>query len=62
MYFYQGKLGKNISTIPIKMPTKYDTLLLIYVFKTNLSKKKILKENYDTEQKKKNIIARTKHM
>ena len=31
--------GKNISLSPLKMPTKYDTLLLIHVFKTNLSKK-----------------------
>ena len=31
---------KNIFPTPLKMHTKYDTLLLIYVFKTNLSKKK----------------------
>ena len=35
-----GQTGKNISPTPLKIPTKYDTLLLIHVFKTNLSKLK----------------------
>ena len=32
--------GKNVSLTLLKMLTKYDTFLLIYIFKTNLSKKK----------------------
>ena len=31
---------KNISPTPLKMPTKYGTLLIINVVKTNLSKTK----------------------
>ena len=43
-----------MSPTSFKMPTKYETLLLNHVFKTNLStKKKNLKENYDIRQKKK---------
>ena len=34
------------------MPTKYNTLLLIHVFKANLSKIKKKKKNYDTRPKK----------
>ena len=34
---------KNISPTPLKMPTKYGTLLIINVVKTNLSKLKINK-------------------
>ena len=42
-----------MSPTSFKMPTKLETLLLNYVFKTNLSKKKKkLKENYDIRQKK----------
>jgi len=53
------KLEDNlVASTPLKMPTKYDTLLLIHVFKINLSKlkkkkKKKKKEgNYDTGPKK----------
>ena len=42
-----------MSPTSFKMATKYETLLLNHVFKTNLSKKKNLKENYDIRQKKK---------
>ena len=42
-----------MSPTSFKMPTKYETLLLNHVFKTNLSKKKKFKENYDIRPKKK---------
>lgn len=35
------------------MPTKYDNLLLIYIFKTSLSKIKNKKGNNETRPKKK---------
>ena len=50
-----GQPSKTIFSTLLKMSTKYDTFLLIHVFKTNLSKIKIKKkkENYDTRAKKK---------
>ena len=51
-----GQPGKIIFSTLLKMSTKWDTFLLIHVFKTNLSKIKInkkKKENYDTVAKKK---------
>ena len=41
-----------MSPTQYKIPTKYDNLLLIYIFKTDLSNF-FLKENYDTWHKKK---------
>ena len=43
------------------MPTKYDTLLLIYLFKTKLSNFFFFKENYDTRQKKKKKKKKKPH-
>ena len=39
-----GQPGKTIFSTLLKIPTKYDTFLLIHVFKTNLSKIKIKKK------------------
>ena len=49
-----GQPGKNVSPTPLKKPKKLDTLVLIYVFKTNLFNFFFfLKRNYDTRPKKK---------
>ena len=51
---FWGQLDKNISQTPLKMSRKYNTLLLIHVFKANLFKNFFfLKKNYDTRHKKK---------
>ena len=60
---FWGQLDKNISQTPLKMSRKYNTLLLIHVFKTNLFKNFFfLKKNYDTRHKKKKISVRAKRV
>ena len=63
---FRGQLDKNISQTPLKMSRKYNTLLLIHVFKTNLFKIFFfLKKNYDTrhkKKKKKKISVRAKRV
>ena len=58
-----GQPSKTIFSTLLKMSTKYDTFLLIHVFKTNLSKIKINKKKkkrimtLEPKKKKKNLIA-----
>ena len=47
------QLGNNKSLTSRKMPTKYNTLLLIYVFKKHLSKN----WNYKKKKKKKKLLS-----
>ena len=55
-----GQPDKNISPISLKIPTKYDTFLLIHVLKKTYPKKKEWKLWHWTKKKKKNFIARAK--
>ena len=55
-----GQPDKNIFSISLKMPTKYDTLLLIYVLKNTYKKKEGKLWHWIKKKKKKNLIARAK--